>query len=94
MLHASASLLHPAEQCWDPSPPQGSISPSRGTAGGRPQLWPAWLLAELNKHSCWHTPDKALFYSAKQCHTPYLTEIRSVAPVVLQSSNLTPDALV
>lgn len=89
----SASLLHPAEQGWDPvqaaplhlgssiQPPQPGNSQSQ-------------LLRELNKHLGWYIPDKALFYSAKQCHTSYLTQIRSVAPVALQSSNLTPDTLV
>lgn len=31
------------------------------------------LLRELNKHLDWYIPDKALFYSAEQCHTSYLT---------------------
>ena len=81
-LHCKAAAL--------PSAIQQAAFPSHS----QPDHLQSQLLAELNKHSGWHVPDKALFYSAKQCHTSYLTQIRSVAPVVLQSSNLTLDTLV
>jgi len=73
-----------------PSATEQAAVPSRS----QPDHLPSQLPAELNKHSGWHIPDKALFYAAKQCHTSYLTQIHSAAPVVLQSSNLTPDTLV
>lgn len=77
--------LHPAEQCWDPEqatpfPLGSSIHPLSHSQPGHSQ---SHLLRELNKQLGWYIPDKALFYSAKQCHTSYLTQIRSVAPAAL-----------